>query len=53
MPVTADSMLVNIRWIALITILRTNLFTMRLSRAVNLTEVKMIPRLHQQKLRSV
>ena len=53
MPVIVDSMLVNILWIALVTIRRTNLFTMRWSRAVNLTEVKMIPRLHQQKLRSV
>ena len=49
MPATADSMLVNILWIALIIILRTNLFTMKWSRTVNLTEVKMIPRLHPQK----
>ena len=49
MLVTADSMLTNIHWIALIIILRTNLFTMRWSRAVNLTEVEMIPRLRPQK----
>ena len=49
MSVTADSMLVNILWIVLVIILQTNLFTMRWSRTVNLTEVKMIPRLHPQK----
>lgn len=45
----SGSMLVNILWIALVIILRTNLFTMKWSRTVNLTEVKMIPRLHPQK----
>ena len=49
MPVIVDFTLASILWIALVIILRTNLFTMRWSRAVNLTEVKMIPRLHQQK----
>ena len=49
MPVIVDFMLVNIHWIVLVIIRRTNLFTMRWSRAVNLTEVKMIPRLHPQK----
>ena len=49
MLVTVDSTLANIHWIALVIILRTNLFTMKWSRAVNLTEVKMIPRLHPQK----
>ena len=41
MYVIVDSMLVNILWIALVTIRRTNLFTMRWSRAVNLTGAKM------------
>ena len=49
MLVIVDFTLANIHWIALIIILRTNLFTMKWSRAVNLTEVKMIPRLHPQK----
>ena len=49
MPVTVDSTLANIHWIVLVIILRTNLFTMRWNRAVNLTELKMIPRLHPQK----
>ena len=53
MPVTADSMLVNIHWIVLIIIHLTHLYTMRWSRAVSLTEIRMIPRLHLQKLRSV
>ena len=49
MLVIVDSKLANIHWIVLIIILQMNLFTMRWSRAVNLIEVKMIPRLHQQK----
>ena len=49
MLVIVDSTLANIHWIVLIIILQMNLFTMRWSIAVNLTEVKMIPRLHPQK----
>ena len=49
MLVAVDSTLANIHWIVLIIILQMNLFTMRWSRAVNLIEVKVIPRLRPQK----
>ena len=49
MLVIVDFTLANIHWIALIIILRTNLFTTRWSRAESLTRVEMIPRLHPQK----
>ena len=49
MLVIVDFTLANIHWIVLIIILQMNLFTMRWSRAVNLIEVKMIPRLRPQK----
>ena len=49
MLVIVDSTLANIHLIVFVIILRTNLFTMRWSRAVNLTDMEMIQRLHPQK----